>query len=132
MDECKCRQHAEERSRSKARCHSAQMYLREKVSWQWRVEQPQTRLRRMAKGNEQDSCCAGIRLTTYLSRTELAALTGSPLRRRQVAWLAREGWPHVVAWDGWPRVAREYHDKRMLGVRGERERTGAEPDMANV
>ena len=50
---------------------------------------------------------------------KLAALTGTPVRARQAAWLAREGWPFVLGWDGRPRVAREYHDRVLLG-RGSR------------
>ncbi|CAJ0742873.1 DUF4224 domain-containing protein [Ralstonia mannitolilytica] len=51
----------------------------------------------------------------YLSREELRELVGSPQRARQIAWLAREGWPFVVNCKGRVLVSRAYHDRR-LGV----------------
>ncbi|WP_243712157.1 DUF4224 domain-containing protein [Burkholderia pyrrocinia] len=32
---------------------------------------------------------------------------------RQILWLARQGWPHVVDVHGRVLVARAYHDKQM-------------------
>ncbi|GAB3630135.1 hypothetical protein PTE30175_04801 [Pandoraea terrae] len=52
-------------------------------------------------------------MTQYLSRNELRALTGTPIRLRQLRWLATNGWPHAVDTRGRVLVARAYHDKRM-------------------
>ncbi|MGC3027930.1 DUF4224 domain-containing protein [Burkholderia sp. DN3021] len=49
----------------------------------------------------------------YLGRQELRELTGTPQRARQLLWLARQGWPHVVDVHGRVLVARAYHDKQM-------------------
>lgn len=49
----------------------------------------------------------------YLGRQELRELTGTPRRARQILWLARQGWPHVVDVHGRVLVARAYHDKQM-------------------
>ncbi|UEP28235.1 DUF4224 domain-containing protein [Burkholderia sp. B21-007] len=49
----------------------------------------------------------------YLGRQELRELTGTPQRARQILWLARQGWPHVVDVHGRVLVARAYHDKQM-------------------
>ena len=49
----------------------------------------------------------------YLNRSELRALTGTPIRARQILWLAKQGWPHVVDLHGRVLVARAFHDKQM-------------------
>ncbi|MGN6668625.1 MAG: DUF4224 domain-containing protein [Trinickia sp.] len=49
----------------------------------------------------------------YLSRLQLRELTGTPIRARQVLWLAQQGWPHVVDVHGRVLVARAFHDKQM-------------------
>jgi hypothetical protein len=49
----------------------------------------------------------------YLGRNELRELTGTPIRARQLLWLAQQGWPHVVDVHGRVLVARAYHDKKM-------------------
>lgn len=49
----------------------------------------------------------------YLGRYELRELTGTPIRARQILWLAQQGWPHVVDVHGRVLVARAYHDKQM-------------------
>lgn len=49
----------------------------------------------------------------YLGRLELRELTGTPIRSRQILWLAKQGWPHVVDVHGRVLVARAYHDKQM-------------------
>ncbi|KWI64111.1 hypothetical protein WT75_29895 [Burkholderia stagnalis] len=49
----------------------------------------------------------------YLGRQELRELTGTPIRTRQILWLAKQGWPHVVDVHGRVLVARAFHDKQM-------------------
>jgi hypothetical protein len=53
------------------------------------------------------------RVGTYLGRNELRELTGTPMRTRQILWLATQGWPHVIDVHGRVLVARAYHDKQM-------------------
>lgn len=52
----------------------------------------------------------------YLSREELRELVGSPQRARQIAWLAREGWPFVVNCKGRVLVSRAYHDRAWASL----------------
>nr|WP_282960716.1 DUF4224 domain-containing protein [Burkholderia cenocepacia] len=40
-------------------------------------------------------------------------MTGTPQRARQILWIARQGWQHVVDVHGRVLVARAYHDKQM-------------------
>ncbi|AOK66448.1 DUF4224 domain-containing protein [Burkholderia multivorans] len=54
-----------------------------------------------------------MRMEKYLGRSELRELTGTPIRARQIRWLAQQGWPHVVDVHGRVLVARAYHDKQM-------------------
>jgi hypothetical protein len=51
----------------------------------------------------------------YLTKAELARLTGSPQKRLQIEWLEAGQWPHSIARTGHPRVLRAYHDERMSG-----------------
>ena len=53
--------------------------------------------------------------STFLSREEVADLTGYQQRRKQADWLRREGWPFAIGGDGHPRVLREELQRR-LGV----------------
>lgn len=50
-----------------------------------------------------------------LSRDELHELTNREHADAQIAWLRREGWPHVLDADGRPKVARAEFERRMLG-----------------
>ncbi|WP_229278401.1 DUF4224 domain-containing protein [Burkholderia cenocepacia] len=59
----------------------------------------------------------------YLGRQELRELTGTPQRARQILWLARQGWPHVVDVHGRVLVARAYHDKQMGIIESKQGRT---------
>ena len=45
-------------------------------------------------------------MSLCLSRSEIAELTGSPQRRRQVAFLRQNGIRHYVDAHGWPVVTR--------------------------
>lgn len=54
-------------------------------------------------------------MTPYLTRDELRALTGTPVRARQQRWLAANGWRFAVDAHGEIKVARAFHDRRMLG-----------------
>lgn len=54
-------------------------------------------------------------MTPYLTRPELRALTGTPMRARQQRWLAANGWRFVVDAHGEVKVARAFHDRKLLG-----------------
>lgn len=49
----------------------------------------------------------------YLTRSELRALTGRRHRATVIAWLKQQRWRHVLDADGWPKVARAFHDARL-------------------
>lgn len=68
-------------------------------------------------------------MATYLRRDDLMELTGYTQRSAVIRWLDANGWPYVVSGlDGWPRVLRQYHDKRMMGEKTTAaERKAAEP-----
>jgi hypothetical protein len=55
---------------------------------------------------------------TFLSREEIADLTGYQQRRKQTDWLRREGWPFAVGGDGHPRVLREELQRRLGASEG--------------
>lgn len=56
-------------------------------------------------------------MTTYLTRSELQGLSGYTIKSAVLRWLDRQGWPYVIGGaDGWPRVLRQYHDQRLLGL----------------
>jgi hypothetical protein len=55
---------------------------------------------------------------TFLSRAEVADLTGYQQRRKQTDWLRREGWPFAVGGDGHPRVLREELQRRLGASEG--------------
>ncbi|WP_301233916.1 DUF4224 domain-containing protein [Pandoraea cepalis] len=57
-------------------------------------------------------------MSLYLTRREVQELMGTPIRLRQLRWLAANGWPHAVDSRGRVLIARAYHDKR-LGVTAE-------------
>ncbi|GAA5231799.1 DUF4224 domain-containing protein [Verticiella sediminum] len=51
----------------------------------------------------------------YLTASELASLVGCKPNQRSMMsrWLDRNRWRWVPGRDGLPRVAREYHDKKL-------------------
>ena len=55
---------------------------------------------------------------TFLSREEVADLTGYQQRQKQCDWLRREGWPFAIGGDGHPRVLREELQRRLGAVEG--------------
>ena len=56
-------------------------------------------------------------MSLYMTRPELQDLTGYTMRSSVINWLDRHGWPYVIGRvDGWPRVLRQYHDQRLLGM----------------
>ena len=63
---------------------------------------------------------------TFLSRDELADLTGYQQRRKQCAWLRDGGWPFVVGGDGHPRVLRDELVRRLSAAD---DVIGAEPRL---
>lgn len=57
-------------------------------------------------------------MSMYLSRAELEELTGYTMRSAVISWLDRNEWPYVnggIA--GWPRVLRQFHDQKLLGMK---------------
>jgi hypothetical protein len=50
---------------------------------------------------------------SYLTRSELRELTGRRQRDAIAAWLKAQRWRYVVDADGWPKVARAFHDARL-------------------
>ena len=56
--------------------------------------------------------------STFLTREEIADLTGYQQRQKQMDWLRREGWPFAVGGDGHPRVLREELQRRLGVVEG--------------
>lgn len=54
-------------------------------------------------------------MTTFLSRDEIAEMTRTPQRKRQIAFLIRNGIRHYIDANGWPVVTRS-------AVEGEREK----------
>lgn len=50
----------------------------------------------------------------FLTTDDLLALTGSPRRGRQVAWLTREGWRFRVDYNGRPVVAKAEMEAQMV------------------
>ncbi len=65
----------------------------------------------------------------YLTPAELIGLTGYKTRPGVSKWLDKNGWPSAgCGKDGWPRVLREYHDARLMGLASARKKTtSAEP-----
>ncbi|WP_341667395.1 DUF4224 domain-containing protein [Alcaligenes sp. SDU_A2] len=64
----------------------------------------------------------------YLTPDELRLLTGYITRPAMIRWLERNDWPFVIGGtDRWPRVLREFHDRRMLGMPTQNKRAAAEP-----
>lgn len=52
----------------------------------------------------------------FLTADDLVALTGTPRRRRQIEWLAREGWRFTVDYNGRPVVARAEMEAQMVST----------------
>jgi len=50
---------------------------------------------------------------TFLSRAEVADLTGYRQRGKQIDWLRRAGWPFAVGADDHPRVLRDELVRRL-------------------
>lgn len=53
---------------------------------------------------------------TFLTRDELAELTGWRVRKKQIEWLQERNWPHVVNGLGWPVVRRAVMEGKMGGT----------------
>jgi hypothetical protein len=68
-------------------------------------------------------------MSLYMTRQELQELTGYTMRSSVIGWLDRQSWPYVVGRvDGWPRVLRQYHDQRLLGMTVGTAKKRAEPN----
>jgi hypothetical protein len=50
---------------------------------------------------------------TYLTRLEVASLTGYKHAQKQCAFLDENGWCYFKNADGWPKILRQYHDAKM-------------------
>lgn len=68
----------------------------------------------------------------YLTRDQLSELVGSPQRAKQIAWLAREGWPFVVNCKGRVLVSRTYHDRRLGAGSGHTAPSATSPTPLNL
>lgn len=49
----------------------------------------------------------------FLTKTELAELTGCKTRERQMRWLASNGYKYDVGLDGMPKVLRAFVETRL-------------------
>lgn len=52
-------------------------------------------------------------MSLCLTPNEVIELTGRAQPKRQIVWLAANGWKFEVGGDGLPKVARSYFDARM-------------------
>lgn len=50
-----------------------------------------------------------------LTRSELKAIVGTPVREKQIEWLTRQGWPHEVNIHGYPVVLRSVALEKLGG-----------------
>lgn len=55
-------------------------------------------------------------MSLFLAPDELATLTGSPRRRRQIDWLTREGWRFRLDYNARPVVARAEMEAQMVST----------------
>jgi hypothetical protein len=67
--------------------------------------------------------------TFLLSPVEVEELTGSPQRRRQMAWLREHGFAYEVGTDGKVKVLRAAVEARMMPSHG-RQKAKTEPNLA--
>lgn len=68
----------------------------------------------------------------YLTRAELRALTGRQHRGPIIAWLKEKRWRFVEDADGWPKVARAFHDARLGLADQPAPATESEPDYSAI
>lgn len=67
----------------------------------------------------------------YLTREQLAQLTGMKSSRGQIDWLVQNDWKFAVGQDGRPRVAEAEHLRKMVsGYSVPRSDGGWQPDRA--
>lgn len=66
----------------------------------------------------------------YLTRTELRALSGRHNVDAIIAWLKAQRWRYVPDADGWPKVARAFHDARLGVADAPPPGTESEPDFS--
>lgn len=66
----------------------------------------------------------------FLTAAELFELTGRIQPSAQTRWLRRKRWRFELDADGRPKVARAYHDRRMLG--DDAKEPGPRPDFAAI
>lgn len=69
---------------------------------------------------------------SYLSVSELAELVGCRpnQKSRMITWLAKQGWRYVIDVTGAPKVARQYHDKKMgIGNQDARNQHAESPNL---
>lgn len=74
-------------------------------------------------------CADLIKMSLFLSRGELAELSGCKRRSKISAWLAANGYKFEVAADGWPRVLRAALDAKLMPTSGKRTMRKTEPDF---
>jgi len=68
----------------------------------------------------------------YITREELRELVGREQRAPIIAWLREKRWRFTLDADGWPKVARAYHDRQLGLAEGEAPKTEAEPDFSAI
>lgn len=71
-------------------------------------------------------------LPPYLTRSELKALSSRKTRPAVLAWVKSQKLPHVPDADGWPRVARAVHDRRLGLAEGPGAAHDAQPNFAAI
>lgn len=66
----------------------------------------------------------------FLTRDELAEMSGRKQRSKVCEWLAGNGYKFEVAADGWPKVLRAALDARLMPGAGQRTMSRREPDFS--
>lgn len=66
----------------------------------------------------------------FLTRDELAEMSGRKQRGKIAAWLTANGYRFDIAADGWPKVLRAAVDARLMPGAGKRTIHHREPDFS--
>jgi hypothetical protein len=69
-------------------------------------------------------------MALFLSRDELAEISGRKQRGKIAEWLTANGYRFDIAADGWPRVLRAAVDAKLMPTSGKRTMQRKEPDFS--
>jgi len=69
-------------------------------------------------------------VSLFLSREELADLSGCKRRSNVAAWLTANGYKFETAADGWPRVLKAALDAKLMPTNARRTMRRTEPDFS--